>query len=99
MGAQSGELVDHVNHDGLDNRRSNLRICTVRQNIGNARGAGPGYRGVSFHPNNPQKPWRARWNGKHLGYFESEWDAAEAYNQVAAQEYGDFALLNVRRAV
>lgn len=98
MGAGPDQLVDHRNHDGLDNRRSNLRLATSGQNNVNAPGRNAtGYRGVHLHPNHLTKPWRARLNNRHLGYFATEWEAAEVYNAAALTEYGEFALLNVRQ--
>jgi hypothetical protein len=52
---------------------------------------------VHYHPNNKSKPWRARLKDGHLGYFATEWEAAEAFNAAALAEYGEFALLNVRQ--
>lgn len=96
--AGPGQLVDHRNHNGLDNRRLNLRLCTSAQNNLNAPGRNSnGYRGVHYHPNNKSNPWRARLNSQHLGYFATEWDAAEAFNTAALETYGEFAQLNVRR--
>lgn len=78
-----GREVDHFNHDGLDNQRSNLRVVTTQQNLQNKRsycGATSGFRGVYWHK--LHKKWCAegRMFGvkQHLGYFDNEEKAAEA---------------------
>lgn len=98
-GALRGEVVDHINHDTLDNRRSNLRRCTQSQNMANARIVKPtssGYKGVGWFPRDQK--WRARIcvNGKgcHLGLFDSAEDAARMYNFWARDIFGEHALLN-----
>lgn len=90
-------LVDHINHDGLDNRRSNLRPATTKQNVRNSRSR-PGssqYKGVDLFRG---VKWRAtiRVDGKkkHLGLFVDEKDAARAYNKAALELFGEFACLN-----
>ena len=96
-------FVDHINHNGLDNRRENLRFCTSTQNQGNARKGGRGsslYKGVHFSSEikRANKPWRARIkvNGKYkyLGSYTSEKDAAIVYNKAALEYFGEFACLN-----
>ena len=90
--------TDHINHDGLNNQRSNLRICNRRQNNFNHRmGWGISmYKGVSLYKNT--STWRAyiQDNGKprHLGCFNNEVDAALAYNAEAKRLYGNFVRLN-----
>jgi len=93
--------VDHINGDGLDNRRINLRTATIRQNQYNRRKSMQGssrYKGVVFVRTVSAKPWKARItiDGKlrQIGYFADEIDAARAYDSVAREEYGDFAYLN-----
>lgn len=93
----SGMVVDHINGNPLDNRRSNLRVCTVKENNWNRKrrvGGTSLYKGVSRAPNG----WFANiWpHGKcrHLGRFKSEIDAARAYDEAAREEYGEFACLN-----
>jgi len=94
-----GNVVDHINHDKLDNRRSNLRECTQKQNMHNGRGvAGTSrYKGVSYKPGR-RKPWRARLyiNGEQLilGDFYTEEEAAYAYNLKATEVNGQYAFLN-----
>jgi hypothetical protein len=88
--------VDHRNGNGLDNRRSNLRLATRGQNIANRPGwARSGYRGVEQHA--PAR-WRARGaiGGKscHLGTFGSPEEAARAYDRWARGHHGEFAWLN-----
>ena len=84
---------------GLDNRRSNLRICTVSQNLANR---GPqknntsGYKGVEWYKS--RSNWRAKIKsaGKfvHIGYFKTAEEAAKAYDVVAKRLFGEFAFLN-----
>ena len=90
--------VDHHNHNGLDCRRSNIRICTTAQNICNQllRGGSSKYKGVSWHKQG--KFWVAgiKSNGKrqHLGSFHNELEAAKAYDEKALELFGEFALTN-----
>ncbi len=88
-----GLQVDHINHDTLDNRRENLRICTEQQNKMNRRperGAMSKYKGVC-----PKKgKWRAVLCRKELGMFDTEIEAAIAYNNAAFEKFGEFAYLN-----
>lgn len=94
------EVVDHINGDGLDNRRINLRIVSNSQNHMNMNKSklpqSSIYKGVSWHIRH--KRWIARiyHEGKriHLGYFKSESDAANAYNKAASLYFGEYALLN-----
>lgn len=98
LDAPSGVVVDHINGDGLDNRRSNLRLGTQSQNLANSRkrsGTTSSFKGVSFH--RASGKWRAyiKQHRKqfHLGLFESESEAAEAYRAKAREIYGGFARL------
>ena len=94
-----GLVVDHINGNGLDNRRSNLRLVTVVQNNWNAaphQNARSKFKGVAFHK--ARGKWYARiaCNGRRtlLGYFDREIDAATAYNEAASTLHGEFARLN-----
>jgi|SRR5690606_26680707 len=94
-----GMVVDHINHDTLDNRKSNLRICTQLQNSANQRpyeNSSSKYKGVSWDSENNK--WRAtiRWGGvsKCLGRYETEEEAGVAYDLEAIHRQGDFAYLN-----
>lgn len=98
MNAPDDAVVDHINHNGLDNRRANLRICSNTQNTWNARKkkkAISPYKGV--HP--CRKRWRARitFNGKTYNIpltYATQEEAARAYNKAAKTLYGEFACLN-----
>jgi hypothetical protein len=98
LGAKDCESIDHINGDGLDNRRANLRLCTHQQNMFNRRNATKPktsiYKGVHLS----RGKWRAsiRFNKKlkHIGYFTSELDAAKTYDEVAKEMFGEFAGLN-----
>ena len=99
--APDGLLVDHINNNGLDNRKANLRLATHRQNNCNRlyakrTGSHSKYIGVSWHKY--KKKWYAQisFNGKrkHIGYFHDEIEAGKAYDKAAKQYHKDFAVLN-----
>lgn len=91
---EKGLVIDHVNHDGLDNRRSNLRVATIRQNNQNSSGrhGTSRYQGVSW--NISAGKWRANCCGMYLGSFVLEEDAARAYDRAALALCGPGAQLN-----
>ena len=96
---EPGQKVDHKNHDGLDNRKTNIRICTHAQNMRNLRprqGGSSIYKGVSWHK--ASRAWTAQIEVdgiyKYLGCSKSEIDAAEAYDNAAREHFGEFAYLN-----
>lgn len=99
MNPPAGKVVDHINFNKLDNRKTNLRVCTLAQNnMNKARysQSKSGYKGV--YPGNQTNRWTAAiTNGnqtKHLGTFKSEVEAARAYDYYALKYLGDFANLN-----
>jgi hypothetical protein len=97
-GAQKGQVVDHVNRNGLDNRRSNIRLCDQSLNQGNKRAIGGASRFKGVWWCRATKKWRAEitQNGrKHrAGSHPNEISAARAYNAKARSLFGEFALLN-----
>jgi hypothetical protein len=99
MQARPDQVVDHINGNGLDNRRANLRLCTQAENTRNRRkGAGTSrYKGVSLAKGRT-KPWRAQIRHgekvRCLGYFGDEAEAARAYDAAARATFGAFARMN-----
>ncbi len=94
-------VVDHINHNGLDNRKANLRLATRTQNNCNRRKHNRNkchsrFKGVSWHKH--RKRWSAQINiyrkRKSLGYFEDETEAAKAYDKAAKKYHKEFAYLN-----
>lgn len=98
LNAPANLLVDHINADGLDNRRCNLRLVTASQNCANRNdwARASGFRGV--YPTRSGK-WCARISlrGRFhtLGTFECPEAAALTYNAAAVEAFGDAATLNV----
>ena len=93
------ERVDHINRDGADNRRSNLRLCSCQQNAFNQgvrKNNTSGYKGVTFKQKNNKWFAAISPNGKRisLGSFDDKENAASAYNQAAIKYFGEFAYLN-----
>lgn len=94
-------LIDHINRNGLDNRRSNLRLASKSENARNShrsRTAKSGYRGVYFYKHGNPKKWNARiminCQEISLGYFKTPEEGAIAYNSAAQKYHGEFAVLN-----
>ncbi|MHC4462083.1 MAG: AP2 domain-containing protein [Planctomycetota bacterium] len=93
--------VDHINGNGLDNRKSNLRICSHQENCRNRKkhkkDTSSKYKGVSWSKD--AKKWRVQivdTTGKEkcIGSFESEIEAAKAYDEAALKMFGNFASFN-----
>ena len=94
-------VVDHINHNGLDNRKSNLRPSTRTQNNMNRlcikrKGSPSKYKGVMWHKHT--KKWNVQicYNGKRrtIGYFNDEIEATKAYDEAAKKYHRDFTVLN-----
>jgi len=94
-----GPHVDHINGNGLDNRKSNLRVATQKQNSRNQKLSAAntsGFKGVYWHPLSQRWSAKIKVNGKvvSLGTHADPKDAAAAYNTAAKQYFGEFARLN-----
>lgn len=97
MNAPINMKVDHRNHDTLNNRRCNLRVCTHSQNMMN-RKPNLNHQFKGFCWIKKLKKWRASIRLNHkpitIGYFDSEVEAARAYDVRAKKLFGEFALTN-----
>ena len=89
------KVIDHINHNTLDNRKSNLRICTIQQNgfnqsLSNINSSG--VKGVNFHKASGK--WRAfiKYNRKniHLGLFENKEEAIEIRKRAEIKYFGEY---------
>ena len=87
--------TDHINGNGLDNRKGNLRACTHAENMRNMKKTK--LKGISFREG-LKKPWRARlmkdYKEIQIGYFETKEEAAKAYNEAIKGHFGEFASFN-----
>lgn len=95
LSTRDNEKVDHINHNTLDNRKTNIRIVNDQQSMSNRRAySKSGYKGVRKRG----KKWEAfvTYNKKqqYLGVFESPEDAAKAYDKEALDKYKEYACLN-----
>lgn len=97
LDAPKGVQVDHKDGNPLNNQRSNLRLCTSSQNSSHSmtvRNRKSKYRGVTLH----QGKYRARATigikQIFIGYYDTEEDAARAYDAVVQKQVGEFAILN-----
>ena len=105
-------LVDHIDHNGLNNQKSNLRLCNHSQNKKNTKGRGSSkYLGVSLKKTSYNYTTKSgeervskscRWEARiqhnkkqiSIGFFDTEIEAALAYNKIASIYHGEFANLN-----
>jgi hypothetical protein len=110
MNPSSDKQVDHIDHNGLNNQKSNLRICTHSENQRNRRTlkkVTSKYMGVSMHKEERVSRegrawtyilWHAQLNvhqkAVYSKYFKTEIEAALAYNEAAIKYHGEFATIN-----
>lgn len=100
MKVQTGLQIDHINHNGLDNRKANMRICTNKENHYNQlsqRNKTSKYRGVSRDKNRWRADIQRDKNKLYLGSYVSEIKAALAYDNKATMLFGSFAHLNIKQ--
>ena len=98
-GCPDGHVVDHINGNGLDNRRANLRICIQPENIRNRKmhkNNASGFKGVFLDATCKRgRPWRSRItvSGQriNLGRFNTPEEAHAAYCKASREKHGDFA--------
>src|SRR5690606_5233426 len=99
MNPESGEYIDHIDGDGLNNQRRNLRVCSNSENLmnrGRNRNNTSGYKGVYW--SKKDKSWVARltvggsvvWSG----YYKDPIEAANAYDRKAREVCGEYAKTN-----
>ena len=104
MDAPEGMIVDHIDRNPLNNRKSNLRLATPAQNVANTEARrttrhgkpSSGYKGVSKCGKTGRFRAQIFSEGKSrsLGYYDSPEEAAKAYDEAAKEEWGEFAVLN-----
>ena len=97
MNNPKGFMIDHINHDTLDNRKENLRLVTNQQNLFNQKlkKHSSKYKGVTWYETHKKWCVRIRFNKSiYLGLFEDEKEAGRVYNENAIKYFGEFALLN-----
>lgn len=103
MSAGPDDKVDHIDHDTLNNQRSNLRIVTHAQNMYNKKPQPNGlsaFKGVTWHKDHQKWNARITFNKevRSLGDFVFEEDAARAYDAAALECFGEYAYLNFPQA-
>jgi len=94
------EQVDHIDGNGLNNCRNNIRLASSMDNLHNVakrkNKCTSKYKGVSLYKGGPK--WKAQimynYHNITIGYFYNELDAAIAYNEAAKIKFGEFAWLN-----
>jgi len=101
MACPKGMQVDHINHNPMDNRRSNLRICTLKENLYNRRRKlKETSRFLGVYPS--LKKWQARigvdYKVIYLGTFETAEEAAKEYDNSAKFYFGEYANLNFKES-
>lgn len=99
MNAPGGLQVDHVDRDGLNNQRMNLRLCSNAENHFNQikqQNRTSQYKGVYLHTRGTRWVARIKVKGKHyhLACFKDEVEAARCYDEAAIKHFGKFARLN-----
>ena len=98
LGVDGPTEIDHIDHDGLNNTRENLRLCTRSENQQNRRVLPGKSKGVTWHRR--EKKWYVHigldGKRKHVGRFDSLDEATAAYDAAAKKYYGEFAQPNMK---
>lgn len=102
MNVDKPKEIDHIDFNGFNNQRFNLRICSHSENIYHTRrfkNNTSGYKGVRlFNYDGREKQWQAYICPKnkfiHIGYFSTKEEAAIAYNEMAIKYYKKYSQLN-----
>jgi hypothetical protein len=98
MQAPKHVLIDHIDGDGLNNRRINLRPATHKENMRNSKkpvGCASQYKGVTWFKGR----WKVTVNKQFVGYFDTEIEAARVYDASIREHFGEFARLNFPQQV
>lgn len=101
LGAQPGQIVDHIDNNSLNNCRSNLRFCTAQENARNRnrqRQSISKFKGVTRNGKRWQANLKINGQGLYLGTFATEEEAGKAYDNAAVEQYGEFARHNKIRS-
>lgn len=99
MNPDKDMVVDHINGDRSDNRRSNLRVCSHKQNLANQKLNSKntsGFKGVYYKKSKKKFTARIKVEGRlfFLGHFNNPKEAGEAYDRAAVEYFGGFAKTN-----
>jgi len=97
MGAKDGQMIDHIDRDGLNNCRGNLRFCTRAQNLhnqGKHKTNTSGFKGITWHNGKWQTSIRNDGANIYVGRYDDPTDAAKAYDEAARRLHGEFAVTN-----
>jgi hypothetical protein len=92
-----GVYIDHINHNRLNNRKNNLRICSNAQNTQNRRKQSnnkTGLKGVFYNSKYIRASITVNGNVIHLGYFNSKEEAGRTYDKAALKYHGEFSCTN-----
>lgn len=100
MNTKVDQRIDHIDHDGRNNQKCNLRFADNSQNAANNRlqcDSSTGFKGVTFKKSKKLYLARIRVNGKLIygGSFKCPLDAAKRYNELAIKHFGEFACINI----